>query len=101
MITEFELDALPGGNLIAAGLEALAQGRTTVESLLIEIAQTRLRRAGLEVPVIPHAEEDAELRLFDLLQTEQAAGAYSRYNALLRQLVSFSRALGRERQADP
>jgi len=34
----------------------------------------------------------AELRLYVLLQAEEGDGAHSRYNALVRRLVSFERA---------
>lgn len=37
---------LPGGDLVAAGLEDLAQGRETVAALLVSIGAPRLRRVS-------------------------------------------------------
>lgn len=89
-----ELRPLPGGALIEAGLADLAAGRETVPSLLVAVATHRLRQAGLDVPA--HDFHEAELRLYRLLGRDDASSAYSRYNALLRRLVSFAHALERE-----
>lgn len=83
-------DGLPGSDLIERGLEDLAAGRETVESLLVEIGAPRLRRLGLTVR--PHTGESAEHRLYRLLATQEPDAAHSRYNALIRRLVSFERA---------
>jgi hypothetical protein len=83
-------DALPGADLIDRGLEDLARGRVTTESLLVSIGASRLRRAGVTIGP-PLA--DAEHRLYDLLASEDVDGAHARYNALIRRLVSFERAL--------
>ena len=81
--------ALPGADLIAQGLQDLARGAETVESLLVSIGAPRLRALGFDVPS-PFA--NAELRLFELLATQFGAGAHARYNALIRRVVSFQRA---------
>ena len=53
-----------------------------------------MRRAGLVRPELTGVPADAELDLYRMLC--QAGGdAYSRYNALLRRLVSFEQALDR------
>ena len=83
------LQALPGGDLVEQGLADLEAGVESVESLLVSIASTRLRAAGLPVAT-PFA--DPEFRLYGLLETEDEAGAHGRYNALVRRLVSFERA---------
>lgn len=44
---------------------------------------------------------DPELRLYRLLCREEGRGAYSRYNSLLRRLVSFERALEQRRARQP
>ncbi|HUH05805.1 MAG TPA: hypothetical protein VML75_27640 [Kofleriaceae bacterium] len=88
------LDGLPGAELVVPGLRDLAAGRETVPALLVAIAAARLRRQNL--PVADHQFEDAELRLYRLLCREEPAGAYERYNALLRRLISFAHALERE-----
>ena len=88
-----ELENLPGGDLIRAGLRDAAAGVESVESLLVEIAASRLRESGLPVPAMRPATLDAEIRLHRLLAKTHGDDAYGRYNALLRRLVSFTRAL--------
>ena len=83
---------LPGGDLVAAGLEDLAHGRETVEALLVAVGAPRLRNAGIDVP--PHGIEAPEHRLYQQLEIADEASAHGRYNALIRRLVSFERALG-------
>ena len=80
----------PGEDLITQGIADLRDGRETVHSLLVSIGAYRLRRAGIEVPngVFP----DPERRLYLLLSQEDSDSAHSRYNALIRRLVSFERA---------
>jgi hypothetical protein len=85
-----DLSALPGGDLVQAGLREIAAGVEPAESLLVSVASRRLGAAGLTVPP-PFP--DPELRLYDLLERADPAGAYGQYNALLRRLVSFERAL--------
>lgn len=85
------LDGLPGGDLVARGLRDLAADRESVESLLVEVGAPRLRALGISVPEGANA-EPPEHRLYDLLARQDADGAHSRYNALIRRLVSFERA---------
>jgi hypothetical protein len=82
---------LPGGELIRDGLADAAAGRVTIGSLLVAIGAPRLRRAGLDVPEMDVADPDH--RLYELLAADDSDAAHSRYNALIRQLVSFERAL--------
>ena len=56
------------------------------------IARSRLARAGLIQDVVAPAPVEPELQLYRLLRLE-GGDAYSRYNALLRELVSFESAL--------
>lgn len=81
--------ALPGGDLVRKGLEDLRAGRETQEGLLVAIGAPRLRRLGIEVPAL----DAPEHRLYDLLARTEPDSAHSRYNALIRRLVSFERAL--------
>jgi hypothetical protein len=83
-------EALPGGELIEQGLADLARGVESVEALLVSIGAPRLRRAG--VPVPDPALRDPEHRLYALLAAQEPDAAHSRYNALIRRLVSFERA---------
>ncbi len=82
--------AFPGGDLIASGLDDLARGAETVDALLVSIGAPRLRAAGVDVPA---AFPDPERRLYDLLAREEPDAAHGRYNALVRRLVSFERAI--------
>jgi hypothetical protein len=82
--------ALPGAELIESGLKDLREQRETIEALLVSIGEPRLRRIGLDLPPIPY--KNPEHRLYDLLEANDPDGAHSRYNALIRRLVSFERA---------
>ncbi len=82
-------DLLPGGDLIEAGIADLSRGAVSIEALLVSIAAPRLRRIGIEVP---SAIEEPERRLYELLAETDPDSAHSRYNALIRRLVSFERA---------
>ncbi len=85
-----DFERLPGGSLVRRGLDDLASGRTTEASLLVLVGAPRLRRLGLAVP---EDEQGApEHRLYEWLAQTDADGAHSRYNALIRLLVSFERA---------
>ena len=79
----------PGAELVEKGLADLAEGTETVESLLVSVGAPRLRVLGFPVRA-PF--EDPEERLYLFLARGDAAGAHSRYNALVRRLVSFERA---------
>lgn len=81
----------PGQDLVEKGLQDLADDRETVESLLVQIGGPRLRRLGYPVP--SYTGELPEHRLYELLAAEDQDLAHSRYNALIRRLVSFERAV--------
>jgi len=85
-----ELSRLPGGDLVAKGLQDVADARETIEALLVSIAAPRLRSKGLPLRA-PFP--DPEHRLYALLAHEDADSAHGRYNALLRRLTSFESAL--------
>jgi hypothetical protein len=80
---------LPGADLVRKGLSDLSAGQRTPEALLVAIGRPRLLRLGLDVP---HRYERPELLLYELLAADDPGGAHSRYNALIRRLVSFERA---------
>lgn len=86
-----ELLDLPGGAVVASGLADLAAGVESIPALLVAIGAPRLRALGVEVPgpAIPRPEH----RLYERLSAEGADSAHGRYNALVRRLVSFERAL--------
>ena len=81
---------LPGADLVTSGLDDLARGRETAAALLVLIGAPRLRRLGVPVPDSPIRQP--EHRLYALLAAVEPDGAHSRYNALIRRLVSFERA---------
>jgi hypothetical protein len=83
------LPDLPGADLVQAGLGDLVRGVESAEALLVSIGAPRLRRLGLivEAPLT-----DPEHRLYALLARDAPDAAHSRYNALVRRLVSFERA---------
>jgi hypothetical protein len=79
--------ALPGADLIEAGIKDLCEGRETVSALLVAIGEPKLRQIGIQLP--NQLPENPEHRLYDLLAENDSDSAHSRYNALLRRLVSF------------
>ncbi len=83
---------LPGETLVRKGLSDFRSGRCTIAACLVAIARSRLAGAGVirdsEAPTFV----EPELQLYRLLQRE-GGDPYSRYNALLRELVSFEQAL--------
>ena len=78
--------ALSGSELVAKGLDSVAAGAVTIESLLVAIAAPRFRALGYFVPA---SSDEPELRLYELLAAECGDGAHNRYNALIRRVVSF------------
>lgn len=85
-----DLSLLPGADLVAQGLSDLAEGRETLASLLVSVGAPRLIRAGLPVR---RPFSSPESRLYGMLQRKHGDAAHSRYNALIRRLVSFERSL--------
>jgi hypothetical protein len=89
MRTDSASGALPGEDVVQQGIDDLVRGDETIESLLVSIGAPRLRRLGFEVAeTLP----EPESRLYRLLSEQHGDAAHSRYNALVRRLVSFERA---------
>jgi len=80
---------LPGADLVETGLRDLATGLESIESLLVSMSAPRLRALGFDVPA---PLDSAELRLYRILADQHGLAAHSRYNALVRRIVSFQRA---------
>ena len=81
---------LPGEDLIEEGLRDLREQRETIAALLVAIGSPRLRQLGIELPdTLP---DNPEHRLYELLAKDEPDSAHSRYNALIRRLVSYERA---------
>ena len=93
-----DISELPGAELIEQGLHDLVAHRDTDAAFLVLIGAERLRRLGLTVPPPPAAWFAAphdpwpEHRLYARLAISNPDSAHSRYNALIRTLVSFERA---------
>ena len=85
-------DALPGADLIREGLRDLEAGVESVPALLVLVGAPRLRDLGIEIHDPFKRTDFPEHRLYDLLAADDSDGAHSRYNALIRRLVSFERA---------
>jgi len=85
-----DLRALPGGDLVETGLRDLVKRAVSDEALLVSIGRPRLVQLGLDVPA---GFDDPEHRLYDRLSEQFGDAAHGRYNALVRRLVSFERAL--------
>jgi hypothetical protein len=77
----------PGEELVAPGLADLAAGRHTVEALLVAAARPRLQRVGVRVP--DHELDASGRELYALLEQRLGNRAHSRYNALMRRIVSY------------
>lgn len=84
----FRALGLPGGDLIDKGLDDLVAGRVTSESLLVSLAAPRLRREAVPLPA--HCLDDADRRLYWLLEAAHGPLAHARHLALLRQAASFA-----------
>ena len=91
-VPSFEIDDLPGAELLREALHDSGAGSVTISSCLLSIAKPRLERAGLPSPAAAGGIPEAELTLYRLLMAE-GGDAFGRYQALLRRLVSFEQAL--------
>ena len=91
--TRAEFETFPGWEIISAGLTAIAAGHQSPEACAVWIAFPRLRRVGLvDDALIDRRLAEPERALYRLL-SDEGPGAYGRYNAFLRRLVSFEHAL--------
>ena len=91
------MTGLPGEDLLRRGLADVQSNRCTVAACLVHMAHRRLTRAGLLPQNGAIFIGEPELQLYRLLRQEKG-DAYSRYNALLRELVSFEMALDHRMQ---
>lgn len=91
---------LPGEDIVKRGLADLAAGCESIPALLVQVARPRLQRLGVHVPpVAEHSALSAEIRLYRGLRRDHQRDAYSRYNALLRLITSYARALEHQQQS--
>ena len=87
------MDTLPGADLVSRGINDLAHARISPEALLVAIGSPRLRHLGFNLPAEDCMPLRPEHRLYALLSQHDERDAHSRYNALIRRLVSFERAM--------
>ena len=92
---------VPGQDLIEAGLAAIERGEWTVEALLVAVGAPRLRFIGLRLPDLSGAPDHPELALYHALGRIHPDDTHSRYNALIRRLVSYEQEMERRKYANP
>jgi hypothetical protein len=93
-----ELVALPGAEIVLAGISDLQAGRRSVNASAVLSAARRLRSLGLDIDETggdTHPAHD----LYRQLSDELGAGAHSRYNAILSRVASFAGAAERARRS--
>lgn len=83
---------LPGEKLVREGLADFQARRCTIPACLVQMARPRLDAAGILTGTDADLIPESELQMYHLLR-EQGGDAYSRFNALVRELVSFEQAL--------
>ena len=87
------IDDLPAATRLRQGVEDLRAERETVAAYLVKIGSPKLKRCGMDLPILAEAALAADHQLYELLSALHGRDAHRRYNALLRELVSFERAL--------
>lgn len=85
-------EGLPGAERILEGLKDYHDGRHSIPACLVRMARPRLIRAGM-MSASPTPDDGAELELYQLLSSSGDSHSYSRYNSLVRELISFEHAL--------
>lgn len=91
--TSTRWEDLPGWEIISAGLNDIAEGRTTPAACAVWIVSPRLRKIGL-VSANAVSVPEPELTLYRLLR-QTRGNSYAEYNALLRRIRRFEHALDR------
>jgi len=82
--------SLPGYEIIAPGYEDLKQNRETVGALLLSMSRPNLERMGIFLPAVI---QEPDVKLYRFLQKEHDDNAHSRYNSLIRLLISFEKTI--------
>jgi len=83
------LKNLPGAEIVLPGIDDLEAGRASVNANAVRSAASRLRRAGLNTPLVED-QVPAAHRLYSQLSEELGDEAHSRYNAILERVASFA-----------
>jgi len=82
---------LPGGDLVVEGLKDSDAGIVSESSLVVQIADRRLKQLGIVVRDLPV--QTPELELYRRLEKRLGSGAHHHYNSLIRRIVSFAEAV--------
>jgi len=82
------LRGLPGEALIRDGVRDVLEARHTIPALVVSVARERLIGADVLPRSAPQISTDPERELYRMLLAG-GGDAYSRYNALIRELTSF------------
>ncbi len=89
------LEDLPGAERAVRGLEAVARGERSVEVLWLEMARTRLRENGIDVPGV---DQEVHLLLHHACLKADARTGHATYRALNEELSSLLDALEARRR---
>lgn len=93
---EINLSSLPGGDIVRRGLSDLASRSITVDGLAVLSASTRIASGGVGVPAVDVGGVPSHMLYAKLQEDLPPDDAYSRYNAIMRRMVSFCNALDHE-----
>lgn len=93
--TRAMLEDLPGGERALRGLEAVARGERSMEVLWLEMARTRLRENGIDVP---GTDPEVHLALHRACLEVDARTGHATYRALNEELSSLLDALEARRR---
>ena len=88
-LTKEDFKALPAGDLFLQGLKDLEEDLITVPALVVMVNSLNLIRLGFNFKLIPDSKIPFEHQLYQRLEQEEGANAYSKYNSLLRMADSF------------
>jgi hypothetical protein len=88
-----DLNGLAGEELVRYGIEELRARKRTESALLMLVAGPRLRGLGIDVHEPHDIAPPYEHRLYEYLAEKYGDSAYRRYNAMIRRIVSFARAM--------
>ena len=92
-VLAIDLSGLPGEELVRCGVDDLQAGKRTESALLMLVAGPRLRGLGIDVQEPGDIAPPYEHRLYEYLGERYGASGYRRYNAMIRRIVSFARAM--------
>ncbi|MCP5464937.1 MAG: hypothetical protein H7A33_07935 [Deltaproteobacteria bacterium] len=92
--SDFKSLALPGAEIVDAGLNDLIEGnQVSVNALAVMELKPKLRFLGVPVPNVSFKNSSARQLLFSAMEAEHGDMAYARFCSLLERLDSFCDAL--------